>query len=235
MIYFVIFAYLFVLGFLYDICGHERHRMFHSFFALALLVLVSGFRYRVGSDTVVYMDDYKYVHDLWHLDCSDFVNTIYDPAWILLTSIIRTVDGDFWVVQLIVSLFQIGVFAYFIQKVCPSIKFMMFVFYYLFQYTLQNMEVLRESMALSFFLFGVLALNENKLIKYSLFAIMAFMCHKFSFLIFCIYFLYYFLISRVPMLSLGLLVLFVLLAVGNKNWIYEFIGRFITIESEYSL
>ena len=63
MIYIVLFIYYVFLALLYDVGRYRRYRRLHFFVSLALMILVSGLRYRVGSDTVVYMDDFKYYPD----------------------------------------------------------------------------------------------------------------------------------------------------------------------------
>ena len=55
MIYIVLFIYYVFLALLYDVGRYRRYRRLHFFVSLALMILVSGLRYRVGSDTVVYM------------------------------------------------------------------------------------------------------------------------------------------------------------------------------------
>ena len=60
MIYFVIGFYLLFLAFKYDVYGskNESAKKFHYYFALIILILLAGLRYRIGGDTCRYMDLY---------------------------------------------------------------------------------------------------------------------------------------------------------------------------------
>ena len=53
MIYFVIGFYLLFLAFKYDVYGskNESAKKFHYYFALIILILLAGLRYRIGGDT----------------------------------------------------------------------------------------------------------------------------------------------------------------------------------------
>lgn len=67
----------------------------------------------------------------------------------------------------------------------------MVLFYYMFEYTKQNMEVMREAVALAFFLLAILALDERKTWKVMLYVITAFLFHKFSLVVFGLFFGFY--------------------------------------------
>ena len=116
MIYIVLFIYYVFLALLYDVGRYRRYRRLHFFVSLALMILVSGLRYRVGSDTVVYMDDFKYYPDLFHLRWNDFSDVRYEPFWILLNVCCKTLCNDFFLVQCVISMIHIVIWGKFVKK-----------------------------------------------------------------------------------------------------------------------
>ena len=236
MIYLVIFAYLLVLGFLYDVCGYRKHKTFHFVLALIVLILVSGLRYRLGSDTAVYMSYYKtYCHDIFHLKLSDFNDLTYgfEPFWVLFNSICKTLSEDFYLVQLIVSTIHIGVWGYFTKKVCPSLCFLMLVFFFLFEWLRMDSEIMREAVAMAFFLLAVLSWNNKKYFRIAIYVFIAFLFHKFSLIVFVLLFCYYLLLSKYNIA--GILAVFLLIGIGfvYENWIYDVIAKIAGIDSSY--
>ena len=56
MPYIPILLLLFFLSFSYDFLGHKRGYNLGYYFIYLLLVVVSGFRYRIGADTFAYQE-----------------------------------------------------------------------------------------------------------------------------------------------------------------------------------
>ena len=65
------------------------------------VILLMGFRYRVGIDTLNYMDGYLSVtttlDDFWNLD---FTQTRYEPGYLFLAACCRSISNDFFILQL---------------------------------------------------------------------------------------------------------------------------------------
>ena len=59
MPYIPILLLLFFLSFSYDFLGHKRGYNLGYYFIYLLLVVVSGFRYRIGADTFAYQDFFE--------------------------------------------------------------------------------------------------------------------------------------------------------------------------------
>ena len=68
MPYIPILLLLFFLSFSYDFLGHKKGYNLGYYFIYLLLVVVSGFRYRIGADTFAYQDFFEeeqvYLSDL---------------------------------------------------------------------------------------------------------------------------------------------------------------------------
>ena len=180
------------------------------------MILVSGLRYRVGSDTVVYMDDFKYYPDLFHLRWNDFSDVRYEPFWILLNVCCKTLCNDFFLVQCVISMIHIVIWGKFVKKVCPTLCFSMVLFYYMFEYTKQNMEVMREAVALAFFLLAILALDERKTWKVMLYVITAFLFHKFSLVV------------------LPVIAFFIIMPIVQRDWIYTIIENILSLDTIFT-
>ena len=182
MIYLLIFIYLLFLSIHFDILENRGNKWMHYRIAVVLLILVAGLRWRVGSDTVVYVQDFVYSHDLFHLQWSDFASVGRMPFWVLLNAICKTIWNDFLLLQFVVAAFTLGVTGYFIKKVCPSLCFFVLLCYFIGgRYSSLQMELLRESMAVGFYLLGILSINEKQN-RYLLYFLCAIMFHIFAFI-----------------------------------------------------
>lgn len=237
MIYITIFTYLFVLSFYYDVLGYRKNYNFHFVVALSVLILVSGLRYRLGADTAIYMYYYNhYCHDIFHLTQRDFSGGVYEyePLWVILNSLCKTFTDDFWPVQLMTSIIHISAWSYFVKKVCPNFCFLMLVFFFLFEWFHMDFVLMREAIALGMFLLAVLSLNNKQYIKMVFWVLMAFLFHKFSIMVFLMFFLYYKLLSRHVKVGYGLVVFLMILGLVYEGWVWEVIGRIIGVDSMYS-
>lgn len=234
MIYIVLFIYYVCLALLYDVGKYRKHRQLHFFVTLILMILVSGLRYRVGGDTTVYMDDFKDYPTLFNLSWNTFFINRYDPLWILLNVCCKTLYSDFFLVQCVVSTIHIGIWGNFVKKICPSLCFSMILFYYMFQYISLNMELMREALALSFFLFSLLSLNEHKFWKTVLCVLISFMFHKFSLVVFVSFYCFLRLYSFKKHICFLLLIFFIVMPVIQRDWIYDVIGNILRLDAVYT-
>lgn len=149
--------------------------------ALSLLILIAGLRWRIGGDTVVYAREFYYAHDILGLTKTDFASVQRMPLWVLLNATCKTLWNNFLLVQFVVALFNISVIGCFIKKTCPSLRFFILFCYFIGMYKGQNMEFLRESISVGFFLLTILAFNNNNILKSILFSFLAVMSHVFAF------------------------------------------------------
>lgn len=179
MIYFLIYIYILVCALYHDVYGHKRYFRFNYSFLYILFVLVAGLRYRLGTDTVGYM--YSFDHEVLPLSQMDFEYVFSNrnqPFWVLLNSFCKSF-GNFYLLQILISLILNTAIFVFLRKTFAK-PFTALLIYYLLNYIYFSMEILRESLAISCFLFAILQLNKGSLLKYYLWVIAAFMFHFFS-------------------------------------------------------
>lgn len=222
MIYFLLFVYLFYLVVKYDILDRKRNKRIHFYVIIILLILISGFRYRLGTDTYSYINEFERYPDLFHLTIEDFSNFRYQPFWILLNSIGKTL-GSFIFVQFVVSLIHIGLLGKFLRQICPSLIFSSLFLYYLFDYMVFNMEVMRESVSISFFLMALLALNRGEKKRTYIYVGLAFMFHAYSLVVFILFELFRRVFPRNKVLSCLLVCGISVICIIDKNFIINLI------------
>ena len=220
MIYLFIFIYLLCLSVYFDILEMKGRRSLHFTIAITLLILVAGLRWRIGSDTVLYAQEFTQYHDLFHMELSDFESLNRMPVWVLLNTVCKTVWNDFVLVQLVAATFSLMVSWYFIRKVCPSLQFVVLLGYYIGgRYTTLNMELLRESSAVGFYLLAILSIDEKRMKYAMLYAFLAIMSHIFAFLTIIIFIICYYLLPRNKILRLTICICLFFVVILNKDYL----------------
>lgn len=169
MIYIVIFLLLVFLFIRYDFCGRERGRMAWYYALLVLFILMAGLRWRLGSDTPIYMR--QFFHEtplLWKLQTEDVMAGL-KPFWKLLNSIVYTFFGKFYILQLIhAAIVNILFFTYF--KKHSQYIFFCILLYFFWLYMSMSMQVMKASFSIAICLFANDYLMDRKWIKsYSLY------------------------------------------------------------------
>lgn len=185
MIYFAVFIYLFLCVIIYDVCEKKRYFLFHYIVLFLFFTLIAGLRWRLGVDTVNYMYSFTYdVVSLSELSFEYIFESKYQPFWVLLNVFCKSV-GDFTLLQMIVSsFFHLSVFSFFYR--CCKKPFTALAIYFLYSYFYYSMEIMRESLAIACFLFGIMCLNKKSMFGYYIWTLCAFMFHLFAFFLFII-------------------------------------------------
>ena len=83
----------------FDIKKNKRgERILYNFLFIYLVFLI-GFRFEVGGDTLMYMQDYIWRVDIteWQFSWTDY----YEPLYTLLCALSKTVGDDFVYFQLL--------------------------------------------------------------------------------------------------------------------------------------
>lgn len=217
MIYIIVSIYILFLIIIYDFKTKTKSRTTHLIVVLILMILISGLRYRLGTDTIIYMDGFSEYPDIFRLKFNDFSQFRYQPLWIILNSLGRTL-GSFVYVQLITSALHIGILGYVLNKICPSLTFSSLFVYFLFDYLILNMEVMRESIAIAFFLLAILAIDQKRMLKSFIYITIATLFHVFAFPIYIIFIFYYKVISQHQTLEISIIILIIFLCVSNKDF-----------------
>ena len=169
MIYLLIFLLLLFLSYHYDFCGRKRGRKAWYNAVLIMLILVAGLRWRLGSDTPVYLRQFYYeTTPLWNLTIEDVLEGL-KPFWKLLNSFVYTLFGRYYILQLIqASIVNVLFFKYF-KKHSKYIFFCVLLYFFWLYFSL-SMQLMKASFSIAICLFANDYLIEKKWIKsYSLY------------------------------------------------------------------
>ena len=145
--------------------------------SVSALIIVAGFRYHVGLDSIRL--------DKWYQSCPDIFDLSfnflkeerrYQPLWIILCSLLKTITPDFALLQIVQSgIVNVLIFS-FIKKRTPYI-FSSILIYYLLAYLVFNFEIMRESLAVAISLSAVSSLEKKQWVKFIFISLVAFGMH----------------------------------------------------------
>jgi hypothetical protein len=171
---------LLYLALRFDLKGSSRlEGNFHFFFSGLVLFLIAALRYRMAPDTVWYMTYFDTeVEPLSRLTYQGLTEARYQPFWTLLASACKSI-GNYYVMQFAVAGISISCFMIFIGRTCRN-RFTALLFFYLLCFFYFSMEVLRESLAVGFFLLCVLAYDERRYGRALLLWIAAVLFHQYA-------------------------------------------------------
>lgn len=141
-----------------------------------LLVLVAGLRLVVGGDTQTYMTDFDRYPTLDEFTIFHFALFRYQPLWILLNCLAKTIYPEFFVVQLMLSATVNPVTFYIIKKETDK-KYEVALVYLLFQFLYLNCEIMRETFAICIFYFAFGYMIKHKWLPYYGLCFVAFFFH----------------------------------------------------------
>lgn len=179
-----IFLLLFLIYF-YDYKDIRQYKTEWVVFVLLILILIGGIRFNTGGDSANYLHDYADMPSLLDYFTFNFDSTRYGKGFIFLNSITKTFSDDFLLFQIVHSSIVNIIITWFFLKYTKHI-FFAFLLYFIVIYFFFIFEVLRESLAVVTFLIAWKYFLENKLTKYFLLCIIAFLFHPSSFFIFLI-------------------------------------------------
>lgn len=138
------------------------------------MILLIGFRYKVGGDTIVYMGDYQWRSDLsgWSLNFIDK----YQPGYTLLCAIAKSIGPDFYILQLLHATIFNTLLFYFIRRNTRYI-FASFISIFFCCYLYFATEVLREVLSVMVFVLNYNNLKYRHWLKYYLGVLLAVFFH----------------------------------------------------------
>lgn len=183
MIYLVVFFLLIILAVRYDIQGKTRYRDEWYLGLLVIFILLSGLRWRFAADTVRYMHNfYHNTPNIWDLTVETFLSSGTPPLWILLNSLVKSVGGRFFVVQIIQATIVDTLFFKFFKK-HSSYPFACLVLFFFWRYQYFNMMIMKAAVALSIIMFANDYLLKKKYLKWFLLILIATGFHQSSILL----------------------------------------------------
>lgn len=151
MIYLLVVILLIFLMYRYDYKREPLGFQISFYLILLLFILIGGLRYRIGGDTVVYLEYYKNLHPIGSIGGLDFTRSRFAPGFVIITSIFKTFTSDFTYFQVFHSLFVNTVIFFFIRRYCRNVFFCILI-YFFYLYVFLIFEQIRESMAVAVFL-----------------------------------------------------------------------------------
>lgn len=170
---------------------NRNYIAFRRFYLFLLLIniLLFGLRYRVGGDTLNYMQFFsKRCPTIDGLTLYNFADSTTAPLFIILMSICKTIYNDFVLFQMVHSIVLNCAVFYFLRKHSGN-PFFSYILFYAIIGLYFNMEILKETFAISMFLIGYEYMISNDWKKYYICAVIAVGFHYGAIILFFIPFL----------------------------------------------
>ena len=83
MIYFLTVIAFLILTYVYDYRRCEKGKLLWWIVMLVVLILISGMRYKMGTDSIKYENYYNWMHSITELKPADFQNTLYHIVFVV--------------------------------------------------------------------------------------------------------------------------------------------------------
>ena len=189
MIYIIVLLLILIPVIRYDFLKKTKGFKIWAFLELLVLILLVGLRYRVGGDTLTYIDyfdEYPTIQELFNFD---FSSAQFKPLWYVYNAIIKFIWNDFTFFQIVQAIIVNTIVFWFCKK---NVKyfFSAILLYYIGFYFYFNMEILREVLAVCIFLLIFRFVQEKRYVEYYLFSTIAFFFHYSAMIMFIVPILY---------------------------------------------
>jgi len=162
MIYFIVIFLLVYLIFRYDINGDNKNRDFWLRCVVFIFISIAGFRFRIGGDTINYLEFYYHeTPNLWEISYEDLFASEIEPLCLLLFSVIYSLGGKFFIVQLLQAIIVNVLLCFFFKKHTQYV-FSCFFIYFMWMYIYYDFEELRAGISVVLCLLGNDYLQEKK-------------------------------------------------------------------------
>ncbi|VDH17423.1 Uncharacterised protein [Algoriella xinjiangensis] len=208
MIYFIVITYLIVLSISFDFLRVKGPKKFFYYFTLIIFILVAGLRWKVGGDSLIYQLRFEtLIYPLNQFSKINFLELGWEPGYLLLNSIAKTIIPEFWFFQLIQAIFVNVILFDFFKKHTPYL-FTSLALYAFFYYFYFNMEILREIIPICVFVKWMYpALEKGNYKKYYIINFIMLFFHTSSFILFLFPLFSTFKLNRKGFIFLGSLTL----------------------------
>ncbi len=203
-------------------------------FLLLIFILIAGFRYKVGGDSLSYFNYYETVSDWKHTSFLDLISGRFGFLWTVLATTCKSITEDFFMLQLLQSVIvNISVF-WFIKKYA-KFRYTSVLIYFVFQYFYFNMEIMREAIAISFFLLSYPFFLKRSWLKYYAIVFIAFLFHSSAVILFLYPFLSMFKFNWRGIFLLSLFISGFLLLIIRQPNIMDYLLFTETIGNKYNI
>lgn len=222
MIYLLLLVYLIYCCYKYDYLNRQAGKNRHYRVCLALLILISGLRYRIGVDTIRYESHFQELQELDRI--SPLLTIDGNPLFWLVASFVKTIGGNYVIFQLLHALFVNTVVCWFIKSNTKNV-FTGIIFYYIALYLNFNCEVMKESSAVCMFLIGLSFYKKKEWLKYLACIIISCLFHPSALVLIPLFIIQYLRISkllRVNLISLMVFVSIIIFAAIFQDMIFSY-------------
>ncbi|MEN5380484.1 EpsG family protein [Sphingobacterium kitahiroshimense] len=236
MIYFLVLSLLMIAAFFYDYLYIKNgfRNLTYGFF-LIIFIIVSGFRYKVGGDSIGYLRAFENdVPTLHNINFEFLFNYKWEPFFNLLMSISKTVSSDFSLFQIIHAIIVNVLLFSFFKKYTKNI-FTTLIIYAFFSYLYLNTEILRESLAIAIFTLMYPEFENKSWKKYYIWAFIACGFHTSAFITLLFPLFRNILFTKKALYYLGLIfsVFFILNVMIPFDRLIGLLGQGIAVKLEY--
>ena len=185
-IYLIIIFILVVLVYVYDVKNKNCNRNFFYIAIQIVFILLSGLRYRIGIDTPNYIERFYHSYpSLEALDLLDYPIGGDGPLYVLLNSLVISIGGRFYIVQLLQATIVIFLIFHYIKRHTRFV-FTCALLYFIYCFIQFNFEIMRGSLSIAISLYGNDYILKKKWIKGYLVYIIALLFHVQAFILFLI-------------------------------------------------
>lgn len=179
MIYLLVFIYLLILSISFDFLKVKGPKTFFYYLSMIILILLAGFRWKVGGDSLGYQKIFdSSIYPIYQFDKINFLKIGWEPGYLLLNSLGKTIVPEFWFFQMMHASFVNIILFQFFKRYTPF-YFTAILFYSVLYYFYFNMEILREIIPICIFVrFMYPALEEENYKKYYILNIIMIFFHN---------------------------------------------------------
>jgi len=211
MIYFFIVFILLLCIYVYDVGNSKKYKKELYITVCVILILVSGFSYRLGVDAIRYMNTFEESPTFSSPFWLNYINdSNYGLGWNFLVITLKSIVPSFTFLKVVHAIIINGTFFYIISK-WTKYCFSAVLFYFIWIYATLNFEVLREALAVSFFLLSLSFYFKKKWINYYLFILVAIMFHLSAFPFLLLPILHLFKMNKYTLLFLIVIIIVLLI------------------------
>lgn len=209
-----------------------KSRKLYPISAITFL-LFCALRFETGYDWPQYKEIFYSLPEIYNSSLLELLTLSFlygkEPLYIIYTSLLKSLTNEFQILIFLSSLFQVAVFTLFLRRVttyratvfAATVTWVVFTLYF---------SVIRQAMAVSFFMLFLLAYHDKKHIKAIAYGLAAMMFHYSAIL----YFIFFaFALSNPSKRTLAVLIgIGAVLAVGGQAApsVFELVGNLIPIE-----
>lgn len=222
MLYLFAFSILFFLSLIADFTNTRIRKEKVLFGIFLFLIFMAACRYRVGMDTIRYMEVYDLMPSMYEIVNYNFLLSPYEPFWVLLCAFSKLFGADFFYLQLFHAwLLNIIIWIFF--KKHSSVPITCVMLYFAFAFFEFNFEVLREALAIGCSLLAIEPFFKRKWKRYYIICLLAFGFHFSALVLFIFPLFHQITCSRKQLIYLmGLFLLFYILINSSSAFISLF-------------